>query len=136
MEQEKEFDILNVNELLTEGKKLLNSSDYELLDIILFQLARKYFDSKKIISCDLLRHITTQLILGGYTNIKEEDIKISFHIQNDKYISLEIKLDNKTREDYMITKMYDIEKCHFRGKYFRIGNLKYYTLKELYEKQF
>lgn len=136
MEQEKDFDTLNVNELLTEGKKLLNSSDYVLLYNILGQLSRKYFDSKKIISCDLVMHITTQLFLGGYSDIKEEDIKISFHIQNDKYISLAIKLDNKTSENYVITYMYDIERRHFRGEYSTTGKGKYYTLNELYEKQF
>lgn len=136
MEQEKDFDTLNVREILSEGKKLLNTQDFRVFDNLMFQLARKYFDSKKIISSDLLSHITAQLILGGYTDIKEENIRVSFTIQNAKYMSINIFLDYKTFENYFVTCMYDIERCHFRGEYSRMGKGKYYTLKELYEKQF
>ena len=136
MEQEKDFDTLNVNEILSEGKKLLNTQDFSIFDNLMFQLSRKYFDSKKIISSDLLRHITTQLILGGYTDIKEDNIRVSFTIQNDKYMSINIFLDNKTFESYFISCMYDIERRYFRGEYSRVSKTKYYTLTELYDKQF
>lgn len=136
MEQQKDFDTLNVNEILSEGKKLLNAQDFSVFDNLMFQLSRKYFDSKKIISSDLLRHITTQLILGGYTDIKEDNIRVSFTIQNDKYMSIDIFLDYKEMNNYYVSCMYDIERCHFRGEYSRADKTKYYTLKELYEKQF
>lgn len=136
MTQVKDFDTLNVRELLENGKKLLNREDYEQLDNLLFRLGREYFDSQKIVSADLLRHITTQLILGGYTNIDEKKIRISFTKQDDKYININIYLDKEIQEDYFVTCMYDIENYHFRGEYSRIGKRKYYTLEELYNKQF
>lgn len=136
MEQEKDFDTLNVREILSEGKKLLNSQDFSVFDNLMFQLSRKYFDSKKIISSDLLRHITHQLILGGYTDIKEDNIRVSFTIQNDKYMSINIFLDYKSMNNYFVSCMYDIERRYFRGEYSRVGKTKYYTLTELYEKQF
>ncbi len=136
MEQSKDFDTLNVNELLENGKKLLNEEDYIKFDSLMFQLAREYFDSHRLISCDLLAHIKHQLILGDYTDINPNDIRIVFHIQDEKYMTVRIYLYTETKTNYYVTSLYDIKREHFKGEYSRISKPKYYTFKQLYNNQF
>lgn len=132
----KDFDALNVNELLENGKKLLNKEDYSIFDNLMFQLARAYFDSHTLISCDLLAHIKHQLILGGYTDISINKIRIRFIIQDEKYMTVEIYLDIETKTNYYVTSLYDIKREHFKGDYSKINTPKYYTFKELCDNQF
>lgn len=137
MEQVKEFDALNVSELIANGKELLNGYDYYRLSHLLLTLERQYQDRNKIISSSLLAHISRQICLGGYTNIHDSDIKIYFQRQSNKFIQLAIYMKRVNQSDYLISTITDIECCYFKGTLNSpLFNSKYYTYKELLDKRF
>ena len=133
----KKFSELTPSELIVNADKLLGNYDFYRLNNLLISLERLYKDSNKIISHSLLGHISSQLCLGGYSAVNDNDIKIYFQRQSDKFIQIAIYLKRVGQSDYLISTITDIECRYFKGALNSpLFNSKYYTYKELLDAQF
>lgn len=117
MEQQKDFDTLNANELLNEANNSLLEKDFREFNNMMFKLARKYNDKNKLISYELFSHIKNQLFLGGYQQVPNNEIYVSVKKQcNGPYITVLITRKTVTTGSYRITELEDIKEKHFTGE--------------------